>query len=189
MQMIPGWSTTGHFTTIIPLCIFMSISIAREGFDDWKRHGHDKEENNKRTTVIKEDEELSNFDTHSITTIMTETIPVTNRHHTSDINNNNNNNHNNKNSLNNLLAISSTSSLSDIDDSVSKEDLCFTNSELMRRYNLKEYTTKWKNVKVGDIVKINENEWFPTDVILIATSELETQEALLRQWLLTGKQI
>ena len=59
----------------------------------------------------------------------------------------------------------------------------------MRRYNLKEYTTKWKNVKVGDIVKINENEWFPTDVILIATSELETQEALLRQWLLTGKQI
>ena len=36
MQMIPGWSTTGHFTTIIPLCIFMSISIAREGFDDWK---------------------------------------------------------------------------------------------------------------------------------------------------------
>ena len=187
MQMIPGWSTTGHFTTIIPLCIFMSISIAREGFDDWKRHGHDKEENNKRTTVIKEDEELSNFDTHSITTIMTETIPVTNRHHTSDINNNNNNNHNNKNSLNNLLAISSTSSLSDIDDSVSKEDLCFTNSELMRRYNLKEYTTKWKNVKVGDIVKINENEWFPTDVILIATSELETQEAFVETMALDGE--
>ncbi|KAF6066424.1 phospholipid-translocating P-type ATPase, flippase family protein [Candida albicans] len=186
MQMIPGWSTTGHFTTIIPLCIFMSISIAREGFDDWKRHGHDKEENNKRTTVIKEDEELSNFDTHSITTIMTETIPVTNRHHTSDINNNNNN-HNNKNSLNNLLAISSTSSLSDIDDSVSKEDLCFTNSELMRRYNLKEYTTKWKNVKVGDIVKINENEWFPTDVILIATSELETQEAFVETMALDGE--
>ena len=46
-----------------------------------------------------------------------------------------------------------------------------------------------ENVKVGDIVKINENEWFPTDVILIATSELETQEAFVETMALDGKQI
>ncbi|RCK59425.1 putative phospholipid-transporting ATPase DNF3 [Candida viswanathii] len=174
MQMIPGWSTTGHFTTIIPLCIFMSISIAREGFDDWKRHGHDKEENNKRTTVVREDEDLTNFDTQSIATIMTETIPVvaTSANHA------------------NILSIhnaSSTSSLSDLEDSVTKDDLSYTNRQMMTRYNLREYPTKWKNVKVGDIIKINENEWFPSDVVLIATSETETNEAFVETMALDGE--
>lgn len=174
MQMIPGWSTTGHFTTIIPLCIFMSISIAREGFDDWKRHGHDKEENNKRTTVVREDEDLSNFDTHSIATIMTETIPVTTTSA----------NHSNILSVHNA---SSVSSLSDLEESVTKEDLSYTNRDMMRRYNIREYPTKWKNVKVGDIIKINENEWFPSDVVLIATSETETNEAFVETMALDGE--
>ncbi|RLV96231.1 putative phospholipid-transporting ATPase DNF3 [Spathaspora sp. JA1] len=158
MQMVPGWSTTGHYTTIIPLCIFMSISIAREGFDDWKRHGHDKEENNKRTIVVKEDEELSNFDTQSIATIMTETVqPVSPR-----LNGNNS-------------------------DSNSDEDLSFTNKEAMKKYNLKQYSTLWKNVKVGDILRINENDWFPADVIILATSEGETSPAYVETMALDGE--
>ncbi|EMG48248.1 Phospholipid-transporting ATPase, putative (Aminophospholipid translocase (Flippase), putative), partial [Candida maltosa Xu316] len=177
MQMIPGWSTTGHFTTIIPLCIFMSISIAREGFDDWKRHGHDKEENNKKTTIIREDEELSNFDTHSITTIMTETLPV--NHHPHQANQNS--------YLETSNNISATPSLSDLEDSLTREDLSYTNKDMMRRYNLKEYSTKWKNVKVGDVIKINENEWFPSDVVLIATSNSETHEAFVETMALDGE--
>ncbi|GBC10641.1 hypothetical protein RclHR1_00980018 [Rhizophagus clarus] len=47
IQTIPGWSPTGQFTTLIPLLSFMSISIAHEGFDDIRRHKHDKVENNK----------------------------------------------------------------------------------------------------------------------------------------------
>ncbi|KAI3406706.2 DNF3 [Candida oxycetoniae] len=176
MQMIPGWSTTGHYTTIIPLCIFISISIAREGFDDWKRHGHDKEENNKLTTVVREDTEFSNFDAQSINTIMTETIPVVpgqsllKSHH-----------------LQVQLTVSKNSSLSDIGDSLTQENLSFTNKEAIRSYNLKECPTKWKNVKVGDIVKINENEWFPADVILIGTSNKQTQEAFVETMALDGE--
>ncbi|CAK9441329.1 uncharacterized protein LODBEIA_P51980 [Lodderomyces beijingensis] len=181
MQMIPGWSTTGHYTTIIPLCIFMSISIAREGFDDWKRHGHDKEENNKFTTVVREDVELGNYDAQSITTILTETIPVVPRPGASG-----------KGSLAVQNISSNNSSFSDIleaagDDSSHHESLSYTNKHAMKQYNLKEISTKWKNVKVGDVVKVNEDEWFPADMILIATSNTETQEAFVETMALDGE--
>lgn len=52
LQMIPGWSTTGTYTTIVPLCVFMAISMAREAYDDYRRHKLDKEENNKLTKVL-----------------------------------------------------------------------------------------------------------------------------------------
>ena len=37
-----------------------------------------KKKINKKTTVVREDEDLNNFNTHSIATIMTETLPVNN---------------------------------------------------------------------------------------------------------------
>lgn len=157
MQMIPGWSTTGKFTTIIPLCIFISISIAREGFDDWKRHIHDKEENLKKTIVIKDNLDLSTLDTKSIATIMTESIDIPCDPSSSKILSNSNN---------------------------VKND--YTNRDLMNRYNLKEYRTKWKDVKVGDIIKIQENEWIPADILLLATSN-EKQEAYVETMALDGE--
>ena len=52
MQMIPGWSTTGNYTTIVPLLVFLSLAIGREGYDDWCRSRADKAENNKGTNVV-----------------------------------------------------------------------------------------------------------------------------------------
>lgn len=53
LQMIPGLSTTGSYTTIIPLLIFVSISMGKEGFDDWRRYRLDKEENNRIARVLR----------------------------------------------------------------------------------------------------------------------------------------
>jgi phospholipid-translocating ATPase len=53
LQMIPGLSTTGTFTTIVPLMIFVTISMAKEGYDDIRRHRLDKEENERLTKVLK----------------------------------------------------------------------------------------------------------------------------------------
>lgn len=163
MQMIPSWSTTGHYTTIIPLLIFISISIAREGFDDWKRHIQDKEENNKVSIVIKENENLANFDTHSIATIMTETIPIPG-------------------TLNGLRQNSLASQ--SIDD---EGDFSYMNTNIMKRYNIEEYKTKWKDLKVGDIIKVNENEWLPADIVILRTSSDENQEAFLETMALDGE--
>ncbi|OOQ89987.1 putative haloacid dehalogenase-like hydrolase [Penicillium brasilianum] len=53
LQMIPGLSTTGTFTTLIPLLIFVGISMGKEGFDDWRRYRLDKEENNRYACVLR----------------------------------------------------------------------------------------------------------------------------------------
>ena len=53
LQMIPGLSTTGTFTTIIPLMAFVGISMAKEGYDDWHRYRLDKEENNRYVSVLR----------------------------------------------------------------------------------------------------------------------------------------
>jgi phospholipid-translocating ATPase len=52
LQMIPGLSTTGNYTTIIPLMVFVSISIAKEGYDDIRRYKLDQVENNRETKVL-----------------------------------------------------------------------------------------------------------------------------------------
>jgi phospholipid-translocating ATPase len=52
MQLIPNLSTTGKFTTIVPLLVFIGISMAKEGWDDIRRWQLDKEENNRSTLVL-----------------------------------------------------------------------------------------------------------------------------------------
>jgi len=95
MQMIPGWSTTGNYTTIIPLSFFLSLSMAREGYDDWRRHRQDKVENNKDARVLRSEK---GADGHE---------------------------------------------------------------------EVKWVEKRWKNIRVGDIVKIKRDEWIPADMILL----------------------
>ena len=53
LQMIPGLSTTGTYTTIVPLLFFVTISIAKEGYDDLRRYRLDKAENNRTSYVLR----------------------------------------------------------------------------------------------------------------------------------------
>ncbi|RUS32171.1 hypothetical protein BC938DRAFT_476104 [Jimgerdemannia flammicorona] len=53
IQMVPGWSPTGQYTTIFPLALFMSIAMAHEAYDDLRRHRADRAENNKETYVLR----------------------------------------------------------------------------------------------------------------------------------------
>ena len=53
LQMIPGLSTTGTYTTIIPLSFFVALSMAKEAYDDYRRFKLDKLENKKSTTVLR----------------------------------------------------------------------------------------------------------------------------------------
>ncbi len=54
VQLIPSVSTTGRYTTLVPLLIFVGISIMREALDDLGRLRLDKEENNRPTLVFHE---------------------------------------------------------------------------------------------------------------------------------------
>ncbi|CAL3969263.1 unnamed protein product [Diplocarpon coronariae] len=52
LQLIPGLSTTGNYTTIAPLMVFVAISMGKEGYDDLRRYKLDKIENNRETLVL-----------------------------------------------------------------------------------------------------------------------------------------
>jgi magnesium-transporting ATPase (P-type) len=53
IQLVPSWSPTGRYTTLLPLAIFTSIAMAHEGYDDWRRSVADKQENAKTAKVLR----------------------------------------------------------------------------------------------------------------------------------------
>jgi phospholipid-translocating ATPase len=53
LQMIPDLSTTGKYTTIVPLMFFVTLSIAKEGYDDLRRYRLDKAENRREAKVLR----------------------------------------------------------------------------------------------------------------------------------------
>lgn len=117
MQMIPSWSTTGSYTTIVPLLVFISISMGREAYDDWRRHRRDSIENNRETQVVRR---AANGD-------------------------------------------------------------------------LEYKVISWKDVRMGDILQLKQNDWIPADIVLLRTegrayietmaldgeTNLKTREALM----------
>ncbi|TDZ19402.1 putative phospholipid-transporting ATPase DNF3 [Colletotrichum orbiculare MAFF 240422] len=54
VQAIPGLSTTGSYTTIAPLAVFVSLSMAKEGYDDYRRYLLARTENLSRALVLGE---------------------------------------------------------------------------------------------------------------------------------------
>ncbi|KAF2665435.1 phospholipid-translocating P-type ATPase [Microthyrium microscopicum] len=54
-QAIPGISTTGNYTTILPLLFFLCLTVAKEGYDDFKRHRLDKVENIRNLATVLQD--------------------------------------------------------------------------------------------------------------------------------------
>ncbi|GAV46734.1 hypothetical protein ZYGR_0A03290 [Zygosaccharomyces rouxii] len=151
LQMIPGWSTTGSYTTIIPLCVFMGISMTREAFDDFKRHQLDREENDKTVKVLRK----------------------TNG------------------SYNNFMATSQN--FTELNNNRSKLpaqgtlDTRFHNFELLsERHGVNIEKRKWKDLRVGDFVLLNQDDWVPADLLLLA-SDGENNECFIETMALDGE--
>ncbi|KAI3633805.1 hypothetical protein MIR68_008137 [Amoeboaphelidium protococcarum] len=53
LQQIPGLSPTGKYTTVAPLILFVSLSMLREAYDDFKRHLQDSAENQAQVEVAR----------------------------------------------------------------------------------------------------------------------------------------
>lgn len=52
LQLIPGLSTVGSYTTIATLIPFVALSMAKEGWDDYRRYRLDKKENRSQVLVL-----------------------------------------------------------------------------------------------------------------------------------------
>ncbi|AAS53183.1 AFL191Wp [Eremothecium gossypii ATCC 10895] len=120
LQMVPNWSTTGQYTTIVPLSIFMGISIAREGWEDFRRHKLDREENNKLVKVLAQAHDSEFGDNKDI--------------------------------------------------SAEARAASFTDFEtLQANHGVAVVEKQWKDVEVGEFVLLNQDDWVPADLFLLAT--------------------
>ncbi|QPG74872.1 hypothetical protein FOA43_002208 [Brettanomyces nanus] len=163
MQLVPTWSTTGTTTTIIPLSIFISISIAREGWDDLRRHRLDKLENEHMTYVLRETNERNShikpYRDHWI-------------------------------SGESSIVSSSQSSRSSHSSSVFSQNIRHKNSSMkedaLAEEGLNLNKTQWSNIKVGEIVKLECDEWVPADIILL-TSTNDLGETFIETMALDGE--
>ncbi|EGC31992.1 hypothetical protein DICPUDRAFT_49853 [Dictyostelium purpureum] len=53
LQLIPGVSPTGRFTTLGPLCIVLTVTALKEAYEDYKRHKEDDRVNYSTTEVLR----------------------------------------------------------------------------------------------------------------------------------------
>lgn len=109
LQAIPGFSTTGKFTTLIPLVIFLGLVIAKEGYYDWKRHRQDVVENKRQAVVLRDADALSKG---------SETLA---------------------------------------------EQLCEDDNSIGMQWT----HTRWRDLRVGDIIRLSRDEDVPADVIIL----------------------
>ncbi|KAF2093445.1 P-type ATPase [Rhizodiscina lignyota] len=126
-QTIPGISTTGNYTTILPLLFFILLTVLKEGYDDYRRHRLDQVENKSLATVLRD-----NHGSH---------------------------------------AVSATQSLRYL-----------RHLPWLRRKTLEVVSAlgtygplhwrkiQWRDIKVGDIIRIERDEDIPADVVLLYTA-------------------
>lgn len=122
LQMIPGFSTTGRFTTLIPLLIFVALTIAKEGYDDWRRYTLDKAENASKVTILGCEHGASS------------------RQHGKRV-------------------------------SAADSELVLSPSSDGRSPGTPWTTTRWGDLKVGDIVRLVGDEQVPADIVLLYADE------------------
>jgi phospholipid-translocating ATPase len=123
-QMVPGLSTTGSYTTIVPLMVFVLLTIAKEGYDDYKRHRLDTVENANAAMVLKE---ASKAQPHAVV----------------------------------------------VKGKGSRFPFLRKKVKLPIRDYGEEYkgyrwiSTKWCDIKVGDVIKLERDEPVPADIVLL----------------------
>ncbi|EPY50778.1 P-type ATPase [Schizosaccharomyces cryophilus OY26] len=166
MQMIPGWSTTGTYTTIIPLLIFISIAILREGFDNYRRYRQDRVENRIQVQVLRHvdnappivDEQPSFFrrrkwrkrrsqDTGSRSTTYSNSLQE----------------------IPDLPPPQSPTFVQSQDVSTNLDPQKITPFETTLKPTFFWANCDWKDVRIGDIVRLTSDESVPADIIALSS--------------------
>lgn len=128
-QTIPGISTTGNVTTILPLLFFVLLTIIKEGYDDYKRHRWDKVENAQPVTVLRRAGSAS-YDHARCGWLRNQFLARFSR-----------------------------------DQSQSSHADQLDGTEPVGRFQWQR--SAWKDLKVGDIVKLSRDEEIPADIVLL----------------------
>ncbi|KAI0468025.1 phospholipid-translocating P-type ATPase [Xylaria cf. heliscus] len=130
LQQIPGWSPTGRFTTLGPLLAFITLIMAKEGWDDYRRYLLDREDNLALVSVLEPGETFSNGST-----------------------------------LNPPRPFSRETG----EENQTQEDtgMIATGPKSRKRHDKRWARIKWRDIRVGDIIRLERNERVPADIVLL----------------------
>ncbi|KAF8978123.1 hypothetical protein BGZ46_006809 [Entomortierella lignicola] len=138
LQMVPSWSPTGQYTTLVPLVVFLSIAIAHEGYDDYRRHRQDNVENNQMANVFRSYRNATN------------SLSYQDFHHQQP-------------PASPDLDRTSTSDGAELSITIPLTPAAYGPSPNLAVFQ----KLKWKDISVGDIVRVDQNDWVPADLILL----------------------
>ncbi|KAI1813764.1 phospholipid-translocating P-type ATPase [Poronia punctata] len=131
LQQVDGWSPTGRYTTIGPLAAFVALTMAKEGYDDYRRYQLDKEDNLALASVL---------------------VPSGTAHKQPGA------------SVRTLFAKGSKGSLSQgYDDKTAVNDSPGAKEGAGDGWA----RIRWRDIRVGDIVRLERNERVPADMALL----------------------
>jgi phospholipid-translocating ATPase len=167
LQFFPEFSTISPGLVIIPLLIVLGITAIKDGYEDVKRHQSDRHVNHSQVRVLAGGEWVNpNISGKKSRTFVKGIVPRR-RPKRKDVN---------KSGGEDVEAAATPHHDPDIEydraDSMAEgEHHLFGHDEENTRPHW--HKTLWEDVRVGDFVKIMDNEPIPADVLICATSEEE----------------
>lgn len=174
LQMIPGWSTTGSYTTIIPLMIFISISVLREGYDDYRRYKLDIIENKTLSTVLFKKKQNKFYSK----TLKLATLKFWKNWKIGKKN----------------LKIDDNEEMNTFKDRDALYEKkgndpndVFYMANQINENDLEIKKTEWHNLRVSDLVIISNNEIIPADLLILTSTSVENNEVYIDTMALDGE--
>lgn len=187
LQQIPGWSPTGQYTTVAPLFVFVSLAILREAYDDYKRHQQDNGENMSSSEILISHEEFAVMNSEHV---LNRNVFKTLAHGIGRFNKR-------ESQSTYAHALLKNAHSSDGTDKIRSSAWPFslgrltgrglqppefgeklevpsfpTNIFSRRASIMKTYSWKhrrWQQLQIGDVVRVNDEEEFPADLLLLSS--------------------
>ncbi|KAJ3120947.1 hypothetical protein HK098_004102 [Nowakowskiella sp. JEL0407] len=166
LQLVDGWSPTGKFTTIFPLAAFVVVAMLREGLDDLARHRADAKENNQSVTRLSVERHGRRGSNAGRVQNSSQEMDYLNHVHRLPL-------IDNASAQNSRDALRFERSMSDS----APVSLPPKEYQINAAFQLSDGVTsaRWENVKcrnlhVGDLILIRNNEMIPADVVVLAST-------------------
>ncbi|KAF4631337.1 hypothetical protein G7Y89_g6786 [Cudoniella acicularis] len=150
-QMVPGLSTTGTYTTFLPVVFFLVLTIAREGYDDFRRYQLDKLDNRRPARALRA------LGSGGISVSRNSPFSAGKEHW---------------NCLRRDDSIPARKDLAGVTPVVvsgDEEHVHKPTVEDSADLDATWTTVKWKDIKVGDVIELNRNDPIPADIVLLYT--------------------
>ena len=154
LQFFPKFSTISPGAVILPLLIVLAVTALKDGYEDFKRHEADNEVNKSKVLVLSGGNWTNPNHTEEKTRSLSSAIlPKRSKNTFSSA----------RNLESDLKDIARIGVEYDYED----DALDFSDSGTKPHWK----RTSWEDLRVGDFVKILDNESFPADILICSTSE------------------